>query len=228
MKNRHILLASISLLACAILAEEKPARDYTMVDLHNRLTTKLLDVGTTSMVIYVEWPLDIEIDYGRFSLMGKLDIEERGWHAVKSLEVDPTQGKATFEIRYTQLSWYYWEEIKPIFEKKAFFAVRISISPEDPEGIFRGRYEEDDEEEDVPPNKNTHPPTAEAKQAEQGGMKPSSPSREREEQTGNRNDESGEEKLQAEPQEKTNRHWLYLVILPCVLALFYLMRKKKP
>jgi len=197
-----------------------------MVDLNNRLTTKLIDVGTTSMVIYVEWPLDIEIPHGWFYLVGKLDIKKRGWHDQTFLEVDHAQGKATFDIPYTQLSWTdpdHAEKFKD-FEKKAFFAIRIPGEVHLPSGVAEGKYEEDDEIDEIAGK----PPVAKTEtEIQQGEVKPSSPSREREEQIGNRNDELGEEKLQAEPQENTSSHWLYLVILPCVLALLYLMRKKK-
>jgi len=162
-----------------------------MVDLHNRLTTKLLDVGTTSMVIYVEWPLDIEVPHGFFDLIGKLDIERRGWHDLTFLEIDLTQGKATLEVLYSQLSWYYpndsTNEFKD-FEKKAFFAVRISDQAASPFGPFRGKYEEDDE-----------------------------------------TDVFDEDwwKIDEEAPAKPSRPWLYLAVLPVILAGLYLMRKKR-
>jgi len=208
-----------------------------MVDLGNRLTTKLLDVGTTSMTIYVEWPLDIEIDYGRFSLMGKLDIEERGWNSLGCLEVDPAQGNATLEILYDEMAWYYSELFKD-FEKKAFFAVRVPIPKDWSMGITRGRYEEDDETDVLEEDERywrawVETRVAELKQAEQGGAQASPPSRE--ESAGNvataslpsAEDETQRLEAVATIDTPPNRLWLYLAILPLILAILYFMRKKK-
>jgi len=203
-----------------------------MVDLGNRLTTKLLDVGMTSMTIYVEWPLDMEFEEEWFHLMGKLDIEERGWHYLTFLEVDPTQGKATFEVRYAQLSWYYPDdstnEFKD-FKKKAFYAIRVAIPPKDPEGIFRGKYEEDDETGDLskaPLIVTTV--TAEVQETKTGRAQVSPSNREGEEKLGIRNEELGEEELGIEKQETPNRLWLYVGVIFFLSVVFYFLRKKKP
>ncbi|MCL1921580.1 MAG: hypothetical protein FWG50_11015 [Kiritimatiellaeota bacterium] len=230
MKSKPCFIASLCLFASIVTADGKPARDYTMVDLHNRLVTKLLDVGTTSITIYVEWPLDMEFDVKWLYLMGKLDIKKRGWHYLECLEVDPTQGKATFEVPYTQLSWSYWEEFKD-YQKKAFFAVRVPIPAESNFGVTRGRYEEDDET-DVLEGwwlREGNPPTAATTNAEvslssrrgkQLGVK--------DEESGVGGEESGMEgERPREPNAPAGHAWLYLAILPLILAVLYFLRRRK-
>ncbi|MCL1921581.1 MAG: hypothetical protein FWG50_11020 [Kiritimatiellaeota bacterium] len=233
MKFKPCFIAPLCLLASAMTAAEQPARDYTMVDLGNGLTTKLLDVGTTSMTIYVEWPLDMEFEEGWFHLLGKLEIEERGWHALTFLEFDSTQGKTTFEVPYRQLSWYYPEDETNAckgFEKKAFYAVRMVIPPDNPEGPFRGKYEEDDET-DVQEGwwlREGNPPTVATTNAEV------SLSSRRGKQLGVKDEESGiggeESGMEGERPREPNapvRRWLYLAILPLALAALYFLRRRK-
>ena len=144
MNSKPLFFILICVSALSAIAETPaPKRDYTMVDLNNRLTTKMLDVGTTSFTFSIEWPLDIKIEYGWLDLIGKLDIQERGWHELTFLKVDRTQGKATFEIQFCNL-WDGAEWAKSS-EKKAFFAVRIPIPDDSPYGPSKGMYEEDDE-----------------------------------------------------------------------------------
>jgi len=230
MKFKPCFIASLCLLASAILAEDKPTRDYTMVDLNNRLTTKLLDVGTTSMTIYVEWPLDVEIEEGWFYLMGKLDIEERGWSFLECLEVDPIQGKTTLEIQYDNIPWNWDEDSRLKFEQKTFFAVRIPIASDSPWGPAKGRYEEDDET-DVFEGwwlREGNPPTAATTNAEV------SLSSRRGKKLEVKNEESGiggegsgmEGERPREPNAPAGR-WLYLAALPLILAALYFMRRRK-
>jgi len=237
MKSKRLALLSSCLLASTILAEEKTTRDYTMIDLHNRLATQLLDVGTTSITFSVEWPLDIEMPHGRFSLMGKLDIEERGWHFLTSLKFDhiQDQGKVTFEIPYNKFSWAYsgWAHEFKDYEKKAFFAVRIPGSPRTPLGAPRGMYEEDDETDffDVPEKTDEETPSTEAKQAEQKGRVQASPPSRANVATASlplTEDETQRLEAVATIDTPPNRLWLYLAILPFILAILYFMRKKKP
>jgi len=197
-----------------------------MVDLGNRLTTKLLNVGTTSLTIYAEWPLDIEVPEGWLYLMGKLDITERGWHYLTFLEVDQAQGKATLEVGYTQLAWHHFDEFKD-FEKKAFFAVRVPVPPDTPLGVTRGRYEEDDEMDvfDIREKTDEETPSTEATQVKQGGnegvAQVSSPSRKGEGKSGIRNEE-----LEAEGEKSTSHFWLYAGIILLLATGFYFLRKR--
>ena len=90
MKPKTLLLASFCLFVSSVTAEANtPTRDYKMVDLKNGLTTELLEVGKTSFTFSVQWPLDREIEMGYLELIGKLDIEKRGWEPLKSLYLDP-------------------------------------------------------------------------------------------------------------------------------------------
>jgi len=125
-------------------------RNFTMVDLNNGLTTKLLEVGPTSITVSVEWPLDMRPygDVAQFDLMGKTNIEERGWYYLTTINADQPQGKAIFELLYDYTSWLNFEESLK-FGGKVWFAVRV---PAETGAIVqvgaRGMYEEDDEEDD--------------------------------------------------------------------------------
>ncbi|MCL1921582.1 MAG: hypothetical protein FWG50_11025 [Kiritimatiellaeota bacterium] len=252
MKFKPCFIAPLCLLASAMTAAEQPTRDYTMVDLHNRLTTKLLDVGATSITFSVEWPLDIELPEGWFFLMGKLDIKKRGWHYLECLEVDPTQGKATFEVPYTQLSWSYWEEFKD-YQKKAFFAVRVPFFSDFPWDKDKGKYEEDDESDAIDYSDELWWPEyckirglqldgktpldaavgTTVQEAGQGGAKPSLASRDdkklgiKNEELGIGGEESGMEgERPREPNAPAGR-WLYLAALPLILAALWFLRRRK-
>jgi len=238
MKTRYILLTSFCLLAYATRAEDKTlARDYTLVDLNNRLTTKLLNVGTTSITFSVEWPLDIEIDYGWLYLIGKLDIEKRGWCELKVLDVDPAQGNTTFEILYNDIPWYYSENFKPNFEKKAFFAIRIPFSQNSPWGPSGGRYEEDDETDVFEGwwlNDTPTATTTEAQDAEQSGVQTSpsatTPADRQAQQTSPHLGrlETTDDELGVEEPNETNRLWLFAGIIFCLYAICHFLRKKSP
>ena len=229
----QLLLPLLALPLCG-LGEALPfERDYTIVDLGNGLITKLMDVGTTSITFSVEWTPNVEIDHRWLYLMGKLDIEERGWHFLTSLEVDHTQdqGNVAFEVLYEEISWTYpgWAHEYKDFEKKAFFAVRIPAPSDIPLGVSRGKYEEDDETDvfDVQEKTDEETPSAEVKQGEaQGRVAANSPNHEGKVELGIGDKELGEEELGIE-KEGANRLWLYLAILSFILALFYFMRKKK-
>jgi len=234
LKNRFLALnLLIAPLYCWGETPPEPTRDYTMVDLHNRLTTKLLDVGTTSITFSVEWPLDVEIDYGWFYLMGKIDIERRGWDFLETLDADQAQGKTTYEVQYADLSWNYPEDDKVDFTAKAFFAVRIPIESDSPYGPSKGKYEEDDET-DVQEgwwlregnSLSAATANAEVQDAQQDTAQTSLSSR-RGKQLGVRNEESGMEgERPREPNAPAGR-WLYLAILPLALAALWLMRRRK-
>ena len=121
--------------------------DYTMVDLRNGLTTKLLAAGPTSITISVEWPLDIEIEHGILYLMGKRDVEKRVWDYLEQITISLPQGKGIFEVLYKNTSWHYFKETTN-FENKVWFAVRVPHFGETEDAPIRGKYEEDDEEDD--------------------------------------------------------------------------------
>ena len=236
MKIKPLFLAVLCLSAiCTTVEANTPTRDYTMVDLHNRLATKMLDVGTTSFTFSVEWPLDIEIESKWFDFMGKLDIEKRGWDYMTFLEFDQTQGKAIFEFQYDGNLWDYNEEVKVASKKKAFFAVRIPIPEDSPWGPSRGKYEEDDEtdvtrnalpmlDEEPSPTVKVEAPVTEKDVAQV------SPPPSRNETTDIVKPAVADTYNETEPpEEKPNRLWLYLVLPLGVLgAVVYFMRKKAP
>ena len=199
-------------------------RDYKMVDLRNRLTTELLAVGPTSITISVEWPLDIEIEWGRLDLMAKVNIEERGWHFLKSITVDPAQGKAIREILYTDTAWYDFEEFKSYFLKKVWFAVRVPLFyPPDPDTLMSigagGKYEEDDEEDwDKDKMRKS---IAEFLAESDAKIHVTDRAKAQE--------ENGEEKEESVAQD--NRLWRYLIVWSCACAVLYFVwskRKKTP
>ena len=247
MKTKSLILLTSCLLAGTVAAETKPARDYTMVDLRNGLTTKLLDVGTTSIVFSVKWPLDMEIKMGYLYLMGKFDIEVRGWSPLKRLEtdpeyrveapstcgpieIDPARGEAVFEVRYKGMPWYYTDKEK--FEKKAFFAVRVPVFRDGPIGTNRGLYEEDDEEDEedeelLDPAEATPATEANGNQVVATASPPNPEEQleiRSEEKVEIRDEESGTD---AEPHKASNRRWLYIgIALFALCAIFYFLRKK--
>jgi len=60
MKIKHLFSLFIIPLCCWG-ETNTPARDYTMIDVDNGLTSTMSDVGTTSFTFSVEWTLDVEI-----------------------------------------------------------------------------------------------------------------------------------------------------------------------
>jgi hypothetical protein len=149
-----------------------------MIDLKNGLTTKLLEIGKTSLTFSVEWKLGVKYEEDTLSLMGKLNIEEQGWNPVQILYLDPTrcrdndwtssfpvafdpaQRKATFEIPYSHIMWYNDEEEKEDFEKKAFFSVRVPVLTDSPDGttewLYEGDYDKDETQSTVEIKKTSH------------------------------------------------------------------------
>ena len=145
MKIMNLFLFLLMPLYC--LGEpNKPARDYTMINLQDGLTCTLLDVGTTSFTFSVEWSLETEAPNRWLFLMGKLDLEPEVWSGLITLEINPDQGNATFEIRYDALPWYYFDFERPLFEQKAFFSV-IESDPNTPGGD--GIWSDDEESEET-------------------------------------------------------------------------------
>jgi len=243
MKNTTLSLLLIAPLCCLGETSNTSVRDYTMVDLRNGLITELLEIGPTSFTFSVEWPLDIKIAEGRLCLMGKLNPETRGWSFLKELDLDPThktgpflegswhsrfpvkvdqvQRKATFEILYDELVWYYMEWEKAKFEKKAAFSVRVPVITNSPFGTNKGLYEEDDEEDDEE-EKVTSTATVEAggQDGGQGGVVPSP--------TGSTDgfQPSGQADTTGATAGDRRYLWLCVGIALALYAVFYFLRKK--
>jgi len=113
-----ILILLCSLAHVATTKGDAPARDYTMVNMDNGLTSTILDIGATSFTFRVEWSGKLEIPGDKWLfLMGKLDLASV-WSFMTGIEVDPTQGEATIELPYNWLPWYHRGREK--FEKKHF------------------------------------------------------------------------------------------------------------
>jgi len=95
------------------------------------LTITSFNLGTTSLFIRAEWPLDLDIPWGWLELMGKLDLadDDREWDYLTFIDVDQPQGFVECEIRFSRLSWYYADDID--FSKVAFFRLQIPEVPED-------------------------------------------------------------------------------------------------
>ena len=230
-----------------------PTRDYKMVDLKNGLTTELLDIGKTSFTFSVKWPLDMEIEMGYLELVGKLDIEERGWCSLKDFHLDPDckaedwtaagpieinldQGKATFEALYDAVSWHYMKDMD--FSQKAFFAVRVPRHVRIEEGVYliRGMYEEDDEI-DYDEEERAFPivtpvewiPAEERTKAsalnrETADDRASPPLLAK----GEMPKADGAVEGQGEAVSPTGRVWLYAsIFLAALCAVFYIVRKRK-
>ena len=243
MKTKSLILLTSCLLTGTMTAETEPTRDYTMVDLRNGLTTKLLDVGTTSIVFSVKWPLDMEIKMGYLWLMGKFDSEVRGWCPLKRLEtdpeyrveaistcgpieIDPARGEAVFEVLYDETPWYYRKEEKEKLEKKAFFAVRVPVFRDGPIDTNRGLYEEDDEEDEEDEELLDPAEAAPATEANGNQVVATASPPNPEEQLEIRDGESGTD---TEPPQAPNRRWVYVgIALFALCTISYFLRKKRP
>ena len=229
-----------------------PTRDYRMIDLKNGLATEMLEIGKTSFTFSVQWPLDREIEMGHLKLIGKLDIEERGWHELNGLyldsahipqswtvsepaeldpihkraQIDHIQGKAIFEIFYAEIPWYYTEWSKEAFEKKAFYAVRVPVIDDSPYGPAKGKYEEDDETDVMEGwwerGIEGIPNNAETEEGKEGELTPPSQTK------GKGPKADGAVAGQGEAVSPTSRVWLYAsIFLVALCAVFYVVRRKK-
>ena len=169
----------IPLLLAPLYCLGETARDYTMVDLKNGLTTEMLEIGKTSFTFSVEWKLGMKFEEDRLSLMGQLEfVDLKEWNFIRALYLDPTRcrdndwsssfpvkfdpvlRKATFEIPYSHIMWHNDEEEKEDFEKKAFFTVRIPVLTDSPYGatewLYEGDYEKEETQDKVEGQKNYH------------------------------------------------------------------------
>jgi len=211
---------------------ETPARDYTMVPFPNGPTSTMLEIGTTSFTFVIEWASDIST-LGKLDLVGKLDLDSDAWSALIELDLDsanktdsfvdwhsrfPTnvdqdQKKATFEILYDEIPWYYMEETKSDFAQRAFFSVNFSVSEEDWRKVYWNNDMEEEGGESLPVA------TAEVG-VQDGKVKMSSTNRE--DELGTRDKELG-----IEDGNKASRLWLCLGILFGMLCtVLYFVRKK--
>jgi len=141
MKTTSLILLCITSLCCWGETNQ-PARDYKMIDVQNGLTSKLLEIGTTSLIFSVEWPLDMAIPSGQLNLYVKFHVDS-DWHGQFTMEIDPALGKAIFEIGYDTFPLYYCEPEKTKFAQKAFF--HFAPTPPDDTGRLPSREEMEEE-----------------------------------------------------------------------------------
>ena len=144
MNIRHLFFLLILPLCCF------GERDYKMIAQNNGLTAELLAVGPTSLTFSVVRSPDIEKDEVTWvSLIGKLDIEKKGWYQLTNLDFEQPHGKTIFEVPYSQLIWHNVDEYKSAFEKKAWFSLLLPFDCKDnTEREFQGMYSEGNEEND--------------------------------------------------------------------------------
>ena len=253
MNYKCLIPLLIAPLYCLGETNNSPARDYTMVDLKNGLTTEMLEIGKTSFTFSVEWPLDMKFEEATLFLMGKLNIEVRGWSFLRALYLDPAyipqawtvsdpteldpiykrakidfaRRKATFEIPYSHIMWYPegWEGEKEDFERKAFFAVRVPNIADSPYAPNRGLYEEDDEEDDEKEEAPTIV-TTETSVQESEKRTPTSPLQAKEWMPKVGGVVEGELEIKKEGTPNRTNFGFYIGILLFLSAVFYLLRRK--
>jgi hypothetical protein len=150
MNMKHLFFLLTMPLCCLAETGKTPAHDYKMVAFNNGLTAELIVIGPTSITFSVERSLDLERDEVTWvSLVGKLDIEKKGWYQLTNLDFEQLHGKATFEIPYSQLLWYDVDEYKSAFQERAWFALLLPFDQKDnTERAFMGIYSECDNADD--------------------------------------------------------------------------------
>ncbi|MCL1921543.1 MAG: hypothetical protein FWG50_10805 [Kiritimatiellaeota bacterium] len=224
MKTKALFFISLGLLMTFAAAEEKTVRNYTMVDRQNGLTSTLLSIGTTSLTFSVEWSRDMDMPDRWFYLMGKFDLAE-AWNTLVIMGVDPTKGKTIFEIPYDDFTWCRDEDSKAKLEKQAFFSVEIP-DPNDTNGwiIEEVRKEMEAEknaekaarEEGQAHVETTAGQTPDMNGGQSGEVPPEPP-----------HPDKTEGERPREPNAPVGHAWLYLAILPLVLAALWLLRRRK-
>jgi len=214
MKFKPLLLLLI-MPYCYLGETNTPARDYEMVDMQNRLTYKLLNIGTTSFTFYVEWPLDLEIGGGWLDLFGKLH-EDSWWNPVFCTQIDQSQGNVTLEIPYKRLTWYLDESDWKYFEQKAFF--HFAPTPPDDTGWLPSREEIEEELAKIRAEREgmVKPPPAENESS--GGI----PAVE----SGGGFQPSGQADTTGATAGDRRYLWLYTAIALALCGVFYFLRKK--
>ena len=219
----NAFIISLCLLVSHAMAEKELTRDYTMIDRNNGLTPTLLSVGSTSFTFSVEWALDLEIPDNRFSLMGMFELDG-WWDSLGNLDVDPTKGKAVFEVPYRHLAWNSFEDSRAKLAKKAFFSV-VVLDPNHTgiewilEEIEKEKKQKEEEEKmlKIEEEKKKKEEAEQMQKIEEAQKK-----KEDAEQMPSVKDEQSRE-VASSP----NRLWLYLAGLPVILALLYLVRRKR-
>jgi len=206
------------LLAGTAIAEANtPARDYKTVNFDNGITSRILEIGTTSVTFSVECSFGVDVP-AKLDLIGKLNMDWETWNFWGEMNVIPKDGCATVEYRYSRFSDS--EPEATMFSQKAFFSLQRSVEPEDWERVWG--LEGYGQKGTVEPPINA--PFTEAKEDRVTASPPNN-----EDNLRMRNEElstGDDEELEAEKQEKTNRLWLYLAILPFILTILYLIRKR--
>jgi len=128
MKTKLFFLVLLCLgVCCAVvlmpkrrtISEDTPKLKITMVNFTNGLTSTLLDVGTTSFLFSVEWPLDMKLPI-KLDLISKLNLNADVWHRASELELDPLKQKSVYES-----VGYEWDSRFPVTvdlaQRKAIF-----------------------------------------------------------------------------------------------------------
>jgi len=223
----------------AIAGTNAPARDYTIINFDTGLTTTILEVGTTSLTFVVEWSPDVDTPRTLF-LLGRLYPETQGWGGLYELEIDKAQSvvayldwssrfpkevdlnqrKAIFEVLYRVIPWYHMEPEKSELAQRAFFSVQWPVEPEDWGDVYGN-----DNHEIFGPS------------AYELGIVTNAENRIQEQESSDKqatittdktlNNIVVEDEQNRAMASSPNRLWLYLTILPCILAILYLMRRKK-
>jgi len=239
------ILQCLLFASTAIAETDTPARDYRMVNFDNGITSTMLEIGKTSLTFSVEWSIDTDVSGGTMFLIGKLNAETECWSFLGELVIDPdcymatvygeeyvkrrllevdlVKRKVVVGILYDHLPWSYFETESSMFTQKAFFSVQKSVGSEEE---WEATWGADGWATNGVVEAGINAPPVKAKQDVAQTPLPAdrhvSPKREGEEKLEMRNEELGIEK-----QKEMNRLWLYLAILPFILAILYLIRKKK-
>ena len=117
----------------ATVGANVPVRDYRVVNFDNGITTKLIEIGTTSVTFSVECSLGTDIP-AKLDLIGKLNMDWETWNFWGEMKVVQKDGYATAEYRYSRFS-----DLEPeatMFAQKAFFSLQMSVEPEDWERVW--------------------------------------------------------------------------------------------
>ena len=246
MNMKALFFISLCLFITGATADGKPARDYTTVNLDDRLTVTMLNVGTTSFTFSVEWSPDVEFPEGVLNLMSKLDTKEPWWDNAVGLFINPTDragdhsneyysrfpveggfthGKAIFEILDGTFPDLYQEEMA--------LASKITFSVTIPDPNFTGlegieeklrkmtpdelqEFTKQLDEELKAPIKSITEQVTTVEDGQSGAVPPEPP-----------HPGKVEGERPREPNAPVGHAWLYLAILPLVLAALWLLRRRK-
>ena len=127
--NTRIKLMLLCLFVNTITAEaDVPTRDYKTVNFDNGITSRILEIGATSVTFSVESSLGVTIP-DKVVMVGKLNMDWEAWNFWGEMKVVQKDGRATVEYRYSRFS-----DLEPeatMFAQKAFFSVQIFVSDEE-------------------------------------------------------------------------------------------------